>query len=385
MRIEVSFYRLSLLILGLALVRAQCADFYVSTQGSDSNSGTSAQPFRTITRAYSQAAPGVTIIVLPGVYTDYTKGWGLRLSASGTASNPIVIRSQVRGEAIIDGQNLSDRNKGVYLDGSYNIVDGFEIRGGPNGGVTIWGNSNQIINNEIHHNGNPVSSSTNGKDGAFSNEGTRDNIYRANYIHDNGRQGSNLDHGLYLCGDNELVVNNVLARNAATGLQIAGYTTVSNMKVYNNVVALNGSSGIILWQSLSGVDIKNNIINQNGGYGINSWDAHGSGVVMDRNLLIGNGSGDYNFVNGGSDYSYTRGTTISASPLFLNSSTAGFDPHLGAGSSAINAGLNLSSSFSTDKDGAARPASGAWDIGAYGYGLPKLLPPGNLRLVGYAP
>ena len=368
MRIEVSFYRLALLILSLALVRAQGADFYVSTQGSDSNPGTSAQPFRTITRAYSLAGPGVTINVMPGVYTDYQSGWGLHLGKSGTASSPIVLRSQVRGGAIIDGQNLSDRNKGIYLDGSYNIVDGFEIRGGPNGGITIWGNYNQILNNEIHHNGNPASTSTNGKDGTYSDQSTHNNSYKANYIHDNGRAGSNLDHGLYLCGDNEVVLNNVLVRNAATGLQIAGYTTVSNMKVYNNVVAFNATSGILLWQALSGVDIKNNIIYQNGSYGINSWEAHGSGVVIDHNLVFGNGSGNYNFTRGGSDYSYTEGTTLSTAPFFVNSSSASFDPHLSGSSPAINAGLNLSSTFTTDMDGAARPGSGAWDQGVYRYG-----------------
>ena len=90
---------------------------------------------------------------------------------------------------------------------------------------------------------------------------------------------------------------------------------------------------------------------------------------MDRNLLFGNGSGDYNFTNGGSDYAYTRGTTISGAPLFVNSGSAGFDARLGAGSPAINAGLNLSSSFATDIDGAARSVSGAWDLGAYRYGI----------------
>ena len=91
MRIEVSVYRLALLIMGLALVPARGADLYVSTQGNDSNPGTSAQPFRTITRAYSLAAAGTTITVLPGVYTDYTTGWGLRLGKSGTASSPITV------------------------------------------------------------------------------------------------------------------------------------------------------------------------------------------------------------------------------------------------------------------------------------------------------
>ena len=359
---------LAALLLTLGLVGAQAASYYVSPQGNDSNPGTSSQPFRTITRAYSLASGGTTIIAMPGVYTDYQSNWGLHLGKSGTASSPIILRSQVRGGAVIDGQNASDRHTAIYVDGSYNIVDGFEIRGGPKEGITIWGSYNQILNNEIHHNGNPASTSTLGQDGVYSSEDTSGNVYANNSIHDNGRTGSNLDHALYLCGDNEVVINNVLVRNAAYGLHIAGYTTVSNMKVYNNVIAYNGKSGIILWMAVSGVDIKNNIIYQNGVYGFDSWDAHGSGVVMDRNLVYGNGSGNYNFINGGSDYSYTLGTTISSAPLFVNSTSAGFDAHLSAGSPAINAGLNLSSVFTIDLEGATRPASGPWDLGACKYG-----------------
>ena len=387
MRIEVVVCRFALLFLTVALVPAQAADLYVATQGSDSNPGTSAQPFRTITRAYSLAGPGTTIIVMPGVYTDYSSGWGLHFGKSGTASSPITLRSQVRGGAVIDGQNASDRNVGISLDGSYNIIDGFEIRGGPKGGITVWGNYNEILDNNIHHNGNPASTSPLGQDGVYSSETTRNTVYRANFIHDNGRTGSNLDHALYLCGDNELVINNVLIRNAAYGLHIAGYTTVSNMKVYNNVMAHNGKSGIILWMPVSGVDIKNNIIYQNGKYGIDSYDAHGSGVVIDRNLVFGNSLGNYALALDGSDFTYTLGTTVSTAPLFVNSTAAGFDSHLSAGSPAINAGLNLSSFFTTDLDGVTRPASGAWDLGAYRYGQPELppAPPERLRIVAEGP
>ncbi len=230
----------------LALARAQAADLYVSTSGSDSNPGTSSQPFRTITYAYSRAGAGATIHVLPGIYYDYTSGWGIHLGSSGSASSPIVLHSETRGGAIIDGQNASDRNVGFYIDGDYNVVDGFVVRNCPNGGISIWSDGNRITYNEIHHNGNPASTSTNGRDGVYSNEGTSGNYYACNFIHDNGRAGSNLDHGLYLCGQNETILDNVLLHNAATGLQVAGYTTVSNMKVYNNVMAWNGTDGIIL-------------------------------------------------------------------------------------------------------------------------------------------
>jgi hypothetical protein len=264
---------------------------------------------------------------------------------------------------------------GIYIDGSYNIVDGFEIRGGPHGGITIWGNFNQILNNNIHHNGNPASSSTLGQDGVYSGENTRNTVYMGNYIHDNGRAGSNLDHALYLCGDNEMIINNVLVRNASYGLHIAGYATVSNMRVYNNVMAHNGKSGIIFWMPVSGVDIRNNIIVHNGKFGIDSYDAHGNGVVIDRNLVFGNGLGDYGFAqDNGSDFTYTIGTTISSAPNFVNSTAGGFDAHLGDGSPAIGAAGNLSSMFNTDLDGAARPASGAWDLGAYQYGTKSTTP-----------
>ena len=377
MRIQRHAGRLGVL-LALCTFRAEALELYVSLQGLDVNPGTLAQPLRTITRAYGLAGPGTTIIVAPGVYSDYTSGWGLRLGRSGSAGSPIVLKSEVRGGAVIDGQNAADRNVAIYLDGSYNIIDGFGIRGGTIGGIKNWGSYNQIINNEIHHNGNPANTSTYGQDGIYSDKLTHDNVYRGNYIHDNGRSGSNLDHGMYLCGDNDMVINNVSVRNSAYGLQVAGYSTVSNMRVYNNVMAFNGKGGVILWQALSGVDIKNNILYRNTTYGIESWEAHGSGIVVDHNLVVGNGSGAYDFIRGGSDYTYTLGTSISAEPLFVNATSAAFDAHLSSGSPAIDAGSALPL-VNDDIESKPRPQGSGWDIGAYEYRgsggtLPPLMP-----------
>jgi hypothetical protein len=352
----------------LIVTHAYGATFYVSTSGNDSNPGTSAQPFRTIVHAYSAASAGTTIIVMAGTYTDYNSGWGLHLGKSGTASSPITLQSQVPGAAVIDGQNASDRNVGLYIDGSYNIVDGFEIINGPRGGITLWANNNQILNCNIHNNGNPASSSTQGQDGVYSDEATSGNIYRANFVHHNGRTGSTLDHGLYLCGKNEIVINNVLLANTGNGLQVAGYNTVANLKVYNNVMALNGANGIILWQSLSGVDIKNNIMYQNGHYAINSYDAHGSGVNVDHNISFGNGSGHFSFNGGGSDYSYNLSSPIYSDPGLANASSSTFDPHLKSGSPGVQSALNLYSTFTTDMAGTLRQSSGNWDLGVYKFG-----------------
>jgi len=358
----------ALLNLVLAAASLQAADYYVSTSGSDSNPGTAAQPFRTITSAYSHAAAGVTIHVAPGVYTDYSSTWGIHLNKSGTASSPIVLVSQVPFGAIIDRQNASDGGQGFYVDGSYNVINGFEIRNAPHGGVSIWGDGNQILYNHIHQNGTPASTSTDGRDGAYSDLTTSGNVYIGNWIDHNGRAGSNLDHGLYLCGKNEVVCNNVLFANSASGLQIAGYNTVSNMKVYNNVMAWNGVSGIIVWQAMNGVDIKNNIIYHNGHYGLSFYAATGGGVVVNNNLSYGNGYGDFSFTDGGSTASYSQAGNVFADPHLVSETATSFDAHLSSSSPAIRAGLNLYSAIATDMDGAARPTSGSWDLGVYVYG-----------------
>jgi hypothetical protein len=363
--------------LSTSLIGAQAATYYVATTGSDSNPGTSSQPFRTITYAYGKASAGTTIMVAPGTYTDYSSGWGWHLNKSGTASSPIVLKSTTRGGAILDGQFAS--HDGIYLDGSYNVIDGFGITRAPITGVYVAGNANQIINCEIYNNGTQGSSDPEGQ-GIYSSDGTSGNQYVGNYIHDNGYTGSNLDHGLYLCGQNEVVANNVVVRHPSRGLQLAGYSSVSNTKVYNNVFAWNGKHGITVWMQMSNVDIRNNICFQNGLYGVQFYAATGSGVTLDHNLVYGNGSGNYSLAEGGTTVSYTLGTTISSDPKFANESSSSFDAHLNSGSPAIGAGLNEYSTITTDYAGAARPSSGAWDLGAYVYGSSSQVAPPTVNL-----
>lgn len=63
---------------------------------------------------------------------------------------------------------------------------------------------------------------------------------------------------------------------------------------------------------------------------------------------------------------YDAHGTWTADPLF--SSLSGLDLHLTSASPAAHAGANLSSYFTSDKDGKARPSgTTAWDIGAYQY------------------
>lgn len=344
--------------------------YYVSNGGSDANAGTNAFPFQTITHAYSLVSAGDSIIVKPGVYTDYTPWAGLLFNKNGTASQPITIRSQYKWQAIIDAGNVSDHTECMSISGNYHIIEGFDMQGAFECGLWIKGTAkgNQVLNNTINHCGNigdPTSSS--GQAGLLSDENTSDTQYYGNYIHHNGRLSinSNLDHGMYLTGDNETIVNNIIAFNCAYGIHIAGYSTVSNMKVYNNVIAWNGRSGIMLWMAMDNIDIRNNIFYNNAELGLLCYDAHGTGVVIDYNLWYGNPQGTINMTWAGSDVSYTSGNNLIATyPYFVNDTC---DYHLQPVSPAIDAGIPLSPVVADDLDGNVRPQGSGYDMGAYEY------------------
>lgn len=72
---------------------------YVSTEGSNDNTGTEEKPFRTIARAASAAAPGDTVYVTSGVYHEGDLCKGL----SGEPGRPIIIAAAPGHKPVIDG------------------------------------------------------------------------------------------------------------------------------------------------------------------------------------------------------------------------------------------------------------------------------------------
>ena len=77
----------------------------------------------------------------------------------------------------------------------------------------------------------------------------------------------------------------------------------------------------------------------------------------------------------------TKANNLSGDPKFVNPPS---DFHLQSGSPAIAAGVHPpDAAMLTDKDGVARPSTGAVDVGAYQYssGGPTLPAPSNLRAV----
>ncbi len=70
--------------------------YHVSTAGSNGNPGTQSQPFRTIQRAVDAAAPGDSLVVHAGVYSEVVV-----IKTSGRAGQPIRLLSAGDGEAVI--------------------------------------------------------------------------------------------------------------------------------------------------------------------------------------------------------------------------------------------------------------------------------------------
>ncbi|RAR43877.1 right-handed parallel beta-helix repeat-containing protein [Paenibacillus sp. MDMC362] len=102
-------------------------EYYVATDGSDSNPGTVSAPWKTLQHAADEADPGSMIYVRGGVYNQK-----LKITRSGTASQgPITFKNYGSEKAIIDGTGLSVNGiEGLVelTNVNYIMIQGLEIR-----------------------------------------------------------------------------------------------------------------------------------------------------------------------------------------------------------------------------------------------------------------
>lgn len=125
----------ALTVLAHPRVARSAQTYYVATNGSDANVGTSTSaPWRTINQAVKRIASGDRIQVRGGVYNEYI--W-LSAQDSGTPEAPKVLEAYPGEKPVLDGTGLEWRY-GVDLGGnpgsktpgaSYWVIDGFAIRG----------------------------------------------------------------------------------------------------------------------------------------------------------------------------------------------------------------------------------------------------------------
>jgi hypothetical protein len=151
---------LILMITGFGAAAGARSDFYVATDGEDSNPGTMEKPLRTIQHAADMAKPGDTVNVRAGSYCQQ-----LMVKVSGSAEQGfITFQSQPGEHAILDGGCLTpptgESSMVKLTNVSYVRVQGLEIRnyrtsefGSAPAGIRVFGGGShiEILHNDVHH------------------------------------------------------------------------------------------------------------------------------------------------------------------------------------------------------------------------------------------
>jgi parallel beta-helix repeat protein len=142
---------LALAAVSLLLSSNSSTEYYVSPTGSDSNSGTFQEPFKTIQKALNTVSAGDTISIRGGTYREK-----LTVKTSGTSGNSITIQNYENENVVIDGSGVSGSNIIYIYNKSYITIKGLEICNSSSGntptGIFVEGSGEgiQILNNKIH-------------------------------------------------------------------------------------------------------------------------------------------------------------------------------------------------------------------------------------------
>ena len=125
-------------------------DYFVGPNGADSNPGTMAAPFKTITAAHARVTAGGTIWLLSGTnMLPVTQS----ISRSGTAAAHIRVQAVAGGtRPVLDfsGEAVASSNRGIDVTGDYWEFRGFEIRNAGDNCIAISGSNNTFDQLVIH-------------------------------------------------------------------------------------------------------------------------------------------------------------------------------------------------------------------------------------------
>lgn len=280
--------------------------FYVSTTGSDSNSGSSSAPWLTIQHAASTATAGATVIVEAGTYHE-----SVTFSTSGTSAEPIVFNG--RGTAIVDGSTgvtccttpsfetsngfLCCNTQGLFNIGSasgvnYLTVEGFTVQNyksstkanvplgilvaGSGTGINILNNTVQNIQTTAGRDGNAYGIGVFGTSATPLSLTVSGNTVTGNLTGQSETTTYNGNVQNFVVSNNKIYNNDNIGMDAIgfEGVGPTGYDQASNGDVYGNL-------------------IYNNSAYKNPGEG-NQYDEDGlycdgcTQVTFERNTLYGN-------------------------------------------------------------------------------------------------
>ena len=306
--------------------------------------------------------------------TTFGNGGGIYLSYA--PSSAIISGNLVLSNTAAVG--ASGHGGGIYLWQSDATVRGNLVQGNTcpryGAGMYVSGGAPRLMDNEIR--GNVAGRNAGGIYTTESSVLVQGNLIVGNVAGGNGLSWNG--GGLLVVNGTSTITANRILNNAAgssggLGLEMVGYFTVTN-----NVIAHNGSEGIMLWEPpLRGL-IAHNTIAYNGGMG-GIYLAYGYVTpTIVNNIVVSNTYGIYAHADasGTLDHNDVWGNTaqdygspgalepgphdIQADPRLVN--PAGDDYHLRFGSPCIDVGVDAG--VTTDLDGDPRPLGAGTDIGA---------------------
>lgn len=205
-------------------VSADSNIYYVSTVGSDTNSGTFSAPFKTFARAVSVLRPGDTLHAQAGTYYE-----SLTLSTSGTESAPITV---IGNGATLNMEGA--KANGIAISGNHVRVSKFEVIGARDFGIVVTSKNVLVENNIIHDNvtRNGVGTcglSTSWGSGLKVRVGGENITIRNNTIYNNCGEGIAVTRGI-----TALIENNTVFDNFGVNIYVdnSPYVTIQNNLSY---------------------------------------------------------------------------------------------------------------------------------------------------------
>jgi hypothetical protein len=250
-------------------------NYYVATNGNDSNPGTLASPWRTIQKAANTAIAGDTAYIKAGTYNERV----IFQTNDGNSTNWITFMNYGADIVIIDGTGITvqGQNNGMwqglvdFRNRNYVKLQGIQIKNSAFFGIYINGGSNILIQNNYIYN-----TWASGIMTEYANTFIIDNNnieLACNATNTNG-QGTQECISVSTGVDNFTISNNIVHDGGKPDFGGEGIDTknsASNGKVFGNHVYNTNSVGIYVdaWSNYArDIEVYNNLVHNTVGAGI---------------------------------------------------------------------------------------------------------------------
>lgn len=407
------------------------APYYVAASGSDSNPGTSSEPWRTFRRATGVADAGSTVIVRDGTYAE-----DVVVRTSGTPSSPITFRADSGAAVSLRSLTFAANHivfSGITISGAsgdcvtlrpaltgITVRDGRVTRCGRDGirftrpttdmytrnvaiesmaisrvglstsagnNLTIYGNNVTVLdsdltdtpNDAINAWGDSITIRRNVIHDIANSKGNHNDAFQTWTGMNDGAKGAPVTKLVFA----ENTVRNISGRHAhAIMSEGSGH---SDWRIYGNVIENIGDQAFVFGRSdeagVAQVNVYNNTFVRAGAHNTMEFNGQTSGRLANNIFYDCVGWADSvpywldRAATVARDHNLAGGTTkplkeigaVNSDPAFVDSAS---DFHLTASSPGIDAG-DSGLARAVDRDG--KPPSGIVDIGAYEYS-PAVIP-----------